>query len=496
MGWRKHATGLCGFVAAFISAATLRQSMSMKARIFTLAGGLALMAVVVVLFGFSTISSYDRMLAEFSRVYDEAYAGERLNHLISNAVMESRGIYLAHSQAEVDDFGGRLEVNLAEISALTAQMALTGTPEMRTLKIESDRFVTDRRELIRVGREVSPKAAEAVGERLRPGRIAFQQRIEAIVERTRTALAASKKQADDYNQRRVMGFVGIALGGVVISILASLWLVEHFITRELEAEQTSHIAREKLLKELMQSNTELERFAYVASHDMQEPVRIVSIFSQMVARDYDDKLDAQGRQYLGIIRDSSQHMLTMVRDLLNYARLHPEAADEDLVDMNVQLKHVKANLGEMIAGAGAVIDAPNLSMVSGSSVQIQRLLQNLIANAIKYRKPEETPLIRIEALESPEEWIFGVRDNGLGIEPQFIGSIFEPFRRLHTWDQVPGTGLGLSICRKIVEHHGGRIWVESTPHEGSVFWFSLKKPATVAQPLSVQSLSARVGMVA
>jgi signal transduction histidine kinase len=468
--------------------------MSMKARIFALAGGFILMALLVVLFGFTTIASYNQMLSEYSHAYEEAYSGERLNHLISNSVMESRGIYLAKSKPEVAEFADRLEKNLVEIDTLMLQqMQGGGNADIRALKPQVDVFVADRREIIRAGKNVSPAAAEAVGKRVRDGRVAFQNRIEAIVFKTRDALKDAKLHAQDYNQRRVIGFATVALGGIIIAVLASLWLINHFITRELEAETQARIAREKLLTELMQSNTELERFAYVASHDMQEPVRIVSIFSQMVARDYDDKLDAQGRQYLGIIRDSSQHMLTLVKDLLNYARLHPEAADDELLDMNGQLKAVCANLGEMIASNAAVIEAPDLPKVMGNSVQIQRLLQNLVSNAIKYHRSEHAPLIRIEVLQSPDEWTFGVRDNGVGIEPEFITSIFEPFRRLHTWDQVPGTGLGLAICRKIVEHHGGHIWAESTLGEGTTVWFTLKKPAEKPQS---ESLHLRQMMVA
>ena len=241
------------------------------------------------------------------------------------------------------------------------------------------------------------------------------------------------------------------------------------ITRIKEAEST----RELLLTQLTESNSELERFAYVASHDMQEPLRMMINFSQVISRDYADRLDDDGKTYLKMIGDSASRMRDMVHDLLEYARLGHEGFKFTEVDMDLEWSHVMENLGQLRYETGAIITCDSLPKVRGSAVQLMRLLQNLIANAIKFQPANQVPVIHIGVTDEGGRRVFSVKDNGLGIEPAFIGEIFEPFRRLHAWGAIKGTGLGLAVCKKIVENHGGRIWASSSPGTGTTMLFTL-----------------------
>lgn len=247
------------------------------------------------------------------------------------------------------------------------------------------------------------------------------------------------------------------------------------IIRDITKAKQAEAARQKLLKRLTDSNTELERFAYVASHDMQEPLRMVLNFSQIIAHDYADKLDDDGREYLKIIGDSAGRMRDMVQDLLEYARLDRESARYGQVDLRVELAHVLENLRNLTKESQAVITYDPLPVICGNGVQLMRLMQNLIANAIKYQKPRRLPVVHVGCEDDGDYWRISVCDNGMGIEDAFIDQIFEPFRRLHSWEGIQGSGLGLSVCRKIVESHGGRIWAVSEPDTGSTFFFTIPK---------------------
>ena len=253
--------------------------------------------------------------------------------------------------------------------------------------------------------------------------------------------------------------------------------VRHFsgVVRDITKAKQAEESRQRLLVRLIESNTELERFAYVASHDMQEPLRMVLNFSQIIQKDYNDRLDEEGREYLKIVGDSAMRMRDMVQDLLEYARLGTDGLTVGDVELGLELTHVTENLGGLIDETRAHITHDPLPAVRGSAVQLMRLMQNLIANAIKYRKAGQAPVVHVGVRETPEHWEISVKDNGLGIDPTFAEQIFEPFRRLHTWDSIKGSGLGLAVGRKIVESHGGRIWVVSKPGEGSTFFFTVSK---------------------
>lgn len=453
--------------------------MTLRARIFILIGGLVIMSLSVMLFGLSTLSDYNRMMVDYGRAYENAYMGERLNRLISSVVMEARGIYHSRSQDETRMFAARLDRNLDEVDAVLVQWRSKGTagPDVGLDRLEgrARRFIEVRRGLSQVAIAQGPAAAEAIGLADRPERMSFQRDIDRMVAATRRTLDSETARADAYRRERVISFIAVTLAWIVLAAALSFWIVQHFIMRELERARVADENRERLLKQLMESNTELERFAYVASHDMQEPVRMVNIYSQLVAEDYHDRLDEKGRRYLGVISTSATRMHLMVQDLLRYSRLKHEPFEDSVVDLERLLMQVRANLGQRIAETDARIESENLPKVSGNPVQLQRLFENLIGNAITYQPEGRAPVITVSSMDSGGRWRICVTDNGIGIEPEYATQVFEPFRRLHTWEKYNGTGLGLAICRKIVERHGGEIWVEPAPDHGARFCFTLAK---------------------
>lgn len=458
--------------------------MTLRTRISILIGGLVVMSLGVMLVGLSTLSDYNRMMADYGRASENAYMGERLNRLISSAVMESRGIYHARSRDETRMFASRLDRNLDDIEAVLTEWRDKGTADrdvgLDALERRARHFVEVRRRLSDVAVGEGPAAAEAIGLVDRPERIIFQDDIDRVVTATRQSLEAATARTEAYRRDRAISFLAVTLVSILVAAGLTFWIVQHFIMREIERARVADEGRERLLNELMDSNTELERFAHVASHDMQEPVRMVNIYSQLVAEDYRDRLDEKGRRYLGIISTSATRMHLMVQDLLRYSRLKHEPFESVTVDLNDLLVHVRANLGQRIAEADARIESGDLPQVSGNSVQLQRLLENLIGNAITYQPEGQAPVITVSAVEFEGRWRICVTDNGIGIAPAEAEKIFDAFRRLHTWDTYNGTGLGLTICRKIVERHGGRIWVEPAPGQGSRFCFTLGKAAETA----------------
>ncbi len=231
--------------------------------------------------------------------------------------------------------------------------------------------------------------------------------------------------------------------------------------------------RERLIVELERSNRELQQFAYVASHDLQEPLRTVANYVELLALKYREKLDATADKYISFAVDGTNRMSDLINDLLTYSRVATRGHAFETVDMKATVRKVLESLKRVILRDNAVVTSDELPEVSGDQMQLMQLMQNLITNGIKFRKKNVAPRIHISAEFRGNHWVFGVRDNGIGIEPQFQDRIFVIFQRLHTRAEYPGTGVGLAICKRIVERHGGRIWVESRQGEGSSFYFSL-----------------------
>jgi light-regulated signal transduction histidine kinase (bacteriophytochrome) len=241
------------------------------------------------------------------------------------------------------------------------------------------------------------------------------------------------------------------------------------------AEQELAAANERLRllnKELGRSNEDLQQFAFAASHDLQEPLRTVSTFVSLLEETAADKLTTKERGYLKYIAEGSQRMRALIGDLLRYSQVGQKPAATQLVDLNTVLTWVLQDLRERIAESGANITHDALPSVIGDKEQLGELLQNLIGNAIKYARPGVQPVIQVSAAKENQGWVIRVHDNGLGLDSDYFQTIFAPFKRLHG-KEIPGTGIGLAICRRVVEAHGGRIWVESVLALGSTFCFSL-----------------------
>jgi PAS domain S-box-containing protein len=232
----------------------------------------------------------------------------------------------------------------------------------------------------------------------------------------------------------------------------------------------------KMMRDLERSNKELERFAYVASHDLQEPLRKISMYLQMLEMNFKDKIDEKGRKYIDIAVNSGSQMRNLIEDLLEYSHLSFNNDNPGNTDMNLVIEKVIKSFTLQIQESGAQIEYGKLPLLQKvDQSQMLQLLQNLISNAIKYRSSERQPYVRIRADDSGEFWRFAVEDNGIGIEPGYREKVFVVFQRLHSKGQYQGTGIGLSICKKIVEHYGGRIWIESNLNGGSIFYFTIQK---------------------
>jgi light-regulated signal transduction histidine kinase (bacteriophytochrome) len=247
-------------------------------------------------------------------------------------------------------------------------------------------------------------------------------------------------------------------------------------TGELEAAnrqlQTEIDERKRAAEELSRSNRDLEQFAYVASHDLQEPLRIVAGYLQLLERRYKNQLDSNADEFIQFAVDGAARMQNLITDLLAYSRVGTQARQLTPVDCNTILDRALANLRRTLEENSAVVHHDPLPVIKGDAAQLVQLLQNLIGNAIKFRS-DRPPEIHVTAEKQDGHWLFSVRDNGIGIEPQYHDRIFIIFQRLHTREKYPGTGIGLAICKRIVERHGGRIWVESKSGEGSTFRFTL-----------------------
>ena len=224
----------------------------------------------------------------------------------------------------------------------------------------------------------------------------------------------------------------------------------------------------KQAAELSRSNAELAKFAYVASHDLQEPLRKVSSFCQLLQDRYGDQLDDRAREYIRYAVDGAVRMQELILALLEWSRVGSRLETEETVDCNCALREALTNLEASIEKSGAKITYDDLPVVRWVHTRVVQLFQNLLGNAIKFRQ-DAPPSIHVGAERTDEGWRFSVEDNGIGIEAQYQDRIFEVFQRLHTRDEYPGTGVGLSLCKKIVESRGGKIWVESVPGEGSTF---------------------------
>ena len=269
----------------------------------------------------------------------------------------------------------------------------------------------------------------------------------------------------------------ILIGGLVIDcMLLGLFVMLTKANRDAvdyADRLTSELRAEKV--QLERSNADLEQFAYVASHDLQEPLRMVGNFTQLLQKRYAGQLDDKADSYIKFAVDGVTRMQKLLNELLNFSRLGSQDNPLEAASTANAFSNARDTLQQAIEATGALVDIGVLPQVRGDESQLTQLFQNLVGNAIKFQSDGQRPHIRISATEQAEDWLFTVKDNGIGIEPQYTDQIFDMFKRLHGRNSYSGTGIGLAICRKIVVRHGGEIWVDSVPGGGSTFSFTLAK---------------------
>jgi two-component system, chemotaxis family, sensor kinase Cph1 len=265
--------------------------------------------------------------------------------------------------------------------------------------------------------------------------------------------------------------------GDVIGVFAALRDITERKKAEEEIQEYWESLEEQVrlrTEELAKSNADLEQFAYVASHDLREPLRMITSFLQLLERRYADQLDEDANEFIGFAVDGAKRLDMMIMDLLEYSRVANQEIQFIDVNMEKVIEQVIETLSVLIVDNEAQINYDSLPIIRGDENQMIILMQNLIENAIKYRR-EETPRINISAEKKGDQFVFSVEDNGIGIDPKHLERIFTIFNRLHTHAEYAGSGIGLSIAQRIVHQHGGEIWAESKPEKGSSFYFTLNK---------------------
>ncbi|WP_237051525.1 ATP-binding protein [Magnetospirillum sp. ME-1] len=296
---------------------------------------------------------------------------------------------------------------------------------------------------------------------------AFAQRVDAVLAEPESVSSGSTRyltaEGDVIETEVVSTRVSLDEQPAVLSVVRD-------VTDRLRAEAE----RESLLESLQRSNEDLQQFAYIASHDLQEPLRNVAGYVQLLGRRYRGRLDKDADEFIAFAVQGTKRMQEMIANLLDYSRLRHDGGESEPVDSRIPLDEALADLGAAMDESGAVVEViGTMPMVAARRVELARIFLNLVSNAIKYRRSDVVARIRISARRDGLNWVFSVADNGIGMEPGSLDHIFTLFQRLHSRETYDGTGIGLAICRKLVQHNGGRIWVESEPGKGSTFHFSL-----------------------
>jgi light-regulated signal transduction histidine kinase (bacteriophytochrome) len=264
----------------------------------------------------------------------------------------------------------------------------------------------------------------------------------------------------------------------VTSLAADVNTMRTRILQELSATQNANTVLQAHSEELQRSNSELEQFAYIASHDLQEPLRKVASFTQLLQRRYAGQLDARADQYIEFAVDGAKRMQALINDLLSYSRVGRSAREPALISSDAALAQARANLAAAMEESAATIEAGHLPLVLGELPLLTAVFQNLLSNALKFGG-SDPPRVQITVRPDGDFWLFSFTDHGIGIEPEYADRIFVIFQRLHERTAYPGTGIGLAMSRKIIEYFGGRIWLDTTYSDGTRFLFTLPMPPEV-----------------
>jgi PAS domain S-box-containing protein len=320
--------------------------------------------------------------------------------------------------------------------------------------------------MLRIGKDLTLMYANAAAAPLvAQWNLRSGQRVPANLQASASAALASDRNSE----------IEAAVGGRVFELILAPVAPEGYVNvygRDITRRVRATEALQKTADDLVRSNQDLEQFAYVASHDLQEPLRIVAGYLQLIERRYKDKLDADAHEFIAFAVDGAHRMQDLINDLLAYSRVGTQGHAMVATDVQAVLDRVTAGLAPLIQESGAVLTHGPLPTLSADPVQLGQLFQNLFSNAIKFRG-EAPPAIHIRAERQDGRWLFRVKDNGIGIAPEYAERVFIIFQRLHMREKYAGTGIGLAICKRIVERHGGKIWVESKADAGSTFCFTL-----------------------
>jgi len=385
----------------------------------------------------------------------------------ANIDVDSMGVTLTVVNEQLAEFRSMVDERDRELEGTSMELALglsevfealkkisSGDPEVRIPETSQLELITKLKHMVNI-------TAENLGE---------------IVDLSHE-FAIGLAQHFDALDRVSKGDLTARISGVSeVELLESLKNVTNHMIDSVSREITERQRAEKELKEtlgeLARSNAELEQFAYVASHDLQEPLRMVSSYVQLLARRYKGKLDQDADEFIDFAVDGASRMQGLINDLLMYSRVGTKGKPFETTDCNKVLSEALLNLSAATEESGAVITNDNLPSVMADKTQMVQLIQNLVANAIKFRNKDH-PCIHVSSEQKNGTWVFSVSDNGIGIDSEYYDRIFAIFQRLHGKTEYPGTGIGLSVCKRIVERHGGRIWADSESGKGSRFYFTM-----------------------
>ncbi|HAA27335.1 MAG TPA: hybrid sensor histidine kinase/response regulator [Cyanobacteria bacterium UBA8553] len=455
---------------------------------------LGLASVILVSLNFIFYWSFIKQKETSERVNQSQQTLQKIQGILSaikDAETGQRGYLLTGRETYLEPYNRAIKTINPQIKELKSLLFSDSIQQQQLSIIEPliQKKITELKETVDLNKNQNIKTAKQIvltnqgQEFMVQIRIVIQKMESQESKNLQTWLKAKDEKAQ---KAQILFLVGIVLNFVAFYLVSQAIQQETNERRQAEAlfkqlneELDSKVqARTAELKEvnsnLLLSNRELEQFAYVASHDLQEPLRAVNSYTQLLARKYQGNLDAKADKYIGYIVEGSTRMQQLINDLLELSRVGTRCKELKLTACETVLSQVLDNLKVAIAQNDALVTHDPLPTVMGDQTQLIQLFQNLISNAIKFRG-KEPPRVHVSAVQQENEWAFQVCDNGIGMEAEYFERIFMIFQRLNSRKEYPGTGIGLAICKKIVERHGGRIWVESTVGIGTTFHFTLNR---------------------